>query len=152
MSFYTDPIKQGGWPQQWTIFYWAWWIAYTPMMVTFVTCISKGRTIKELIIGECIFGTLGCWVVLCSLGAYSLFVNQDNSQNLLATVQDSDTAQTVTLILNQLPGSSFMIIFYLVLGFIFCATSQDSCAYVLACISQDKESQKKKKSLNYHTD
>lgn len=49
MSFYTDPINKGGFPQAWTVFYWAWFAATAPFMGLFVARISKGRTIKELI-------------------------------------------------------------------------------------------------------
>ncbi|MGO3345991.1 MAG: BCCT family transporter [Marinomonas sp.] len=50
IAFWTDPIAKGGFPQSWTIFYWAWWIAYAPMMGLFVARISRGRTIKDIIL------------------------------------------------------------------------------------------------------
>jgi BCCT family betaine/carnitine transporter len=46
MSLYTDPVGGSGFPQTWTVFYWAWWIAYAPFMGLFVARISRGRTIR----------------------------------------------------------------------------------------------------------
>ena len=47
MALYTDPVNQSGWPQGWTIFFFAWWIAYAPFMALFVARISRGRTIRH---------------------------------------------------------------------------------------------------------
>ncbi|GIS69828.1 MAG: hypothetical protein CM1200mP9_06490 [Gammaproteobacteria bacterium] len=56
MSFWLDPIEQGGFPEDWTIFYWAWWIAYAPLMGLFFGRISRGRTIRQGGIGNCWLG------------------------------------------------------------------------------------------------
>lgn len=61
MSFYTDSVAKSGFPEAWTIFYWAWWFTCAPYMGIFVAKISKGRTIKQIILAECIGGTIGCW-------------------------------------------------------------------------------------------
>jgi len=60
LNTWTDPILETGFVQDWTIFYWAWWLAYGPFMGLFVTRISRGRTLKQLILGMVGFGTLLC--------------------------------------------------------------------------------------------
>ncbi len=64
MSLYTDPVGQSGFPQTWTVFYWAWWIAYAPFMGLFVARISRGRTIREVVVGEPGLGQLRLLAVL----------------------------------------------------------------------------------------
>jgi BCCT family betaine/carnitine transporter len=49
MSFYTDPVAKSGFPQDWTTFYWAWWLAWAMYVGLFVARISKGRTIRALL-------------------------------------------------------------------------------------------------------
>lgn len=48
MLFYTDAIGKGGFPQGWTVFYWAWWVIYAIQMSIFLARISRGRTVREL--------------------------------------------------------------------------------------------------------
>jgi len=62
MSLWTDPIAKGSFSQDWTVFYWAWWIVYAPMVGLFAARISRGRTIRELIVAQLFWGSLGCWV------------------------------------------------------------------------------------------
>ena len=60
MNTWTDPLLETGFVEDWTVFYWAWWIAYGPFMGLFVTRISRGRTVRSVILGMIGFGTLGC--------------------------------------------------------------------------------------------
>ena len=64
MSFWMDPVVKSGFPEDWTVFYWGWWIAYAPMVGLFVARISRGRTIREVIIGQVIWGSIGCMAFL----------------------------------------------------------------------------------------
>ena len=71
MNFWTDPFTRSGFVENWTIFYWAWWLSYSPFVGLFVTRISRGRTIREVIMGRLGFGTLGCAVFYMVLGNYT---------------------------------------------------------------------------------
>ena len=147
LSFNLDPLKQTNWPQNWTIFYWAWWVAFTPMMAIFVTKISKGRTLKELIIAECIGGTLGCWFILAILGGYSIYLQYYELLDISTIIKKEGIASACVQILQQLPLPKLMISLYLLLAFVFSATSLDSSAYTLASISTTKTSKEKDPSL-----
>ena len=48
--------KETNFPQQWTIFYWSWWIVYAPFIGLFIARISKGRTLKEIVLGTIVYG------------------------------------------------------------------------------------------------
>jgi len=56
MNFWTDPFSDSGFVENWTVFYWAWWIAFAPYVGLFVTRISKGRTIRQMITGMMFWG------------------------------------------------------------------------------------------------
>ena len=60
MSFRLSPLDEGGnqWIQSWTIFYWAWWIAWSPFVGTFIARVSRGRTIREFVIGVLLVPTI----------------------------------------------------------------------------------------------
>ena len=67
MSTWTDPARVPNFVESWTVFYWAWWLALGPFMGIFITKISGGRTIRQVILGSLGYGTLGtrcfssCW-------------------------------------------------------------------------------------------
>jgi BCCT family betaine/carnitine transporter len=64
MMFWTDPVNNTGFIEDWTIFYWAWWLAYGPFIGIFVTRISKGRSLREGRSGHAGHGLDGCLAVL----------------------------------------------------------------------------------------
>lgn len=135
MSLWTDPIAKGSFPQDWTIFYWAWWIAYAPMMGLFVARISRGRTIKELIIAELVWGSLGCWVFFAVWGGYSLNLQLSGVLDISAILTQQGIPAAVLAILKTMPMSSVVIAGFVLLCFVFLATTLDSAAYVLASVT-----------------
>jgi BCCT family betaine/carnitine transporter len=135
MSFWLDPIEAGGFPEAWTLFYWAWWISYAPMMGLFFGRISRGRTIRQLILGVLCWGSLGCCSFLAICGGYALALELNDSLQVVSILQANGIPQTVVAIVNQLPWGSVMIALYTILSFVFLATTLDSAAYVLASIS-----------------
>ena len=147
MSFYLDPVEKSGWPQDWTIFYWAWWIAYTPMMGIFVTKISRGRTLKQLILGMCLGGSLGCWFILSILGGYSLYLQKSGALNLTQLIGEKGFDATVISILTQLPFPEIVSVIFLLLAFVFTATTFDSSAYTLAELSSTSNEVQKDPNL-----
>ena len=135
MSFWTDPIVKSSFPEDWTVFYWGWWIAYAPMVGLFIARISKGRTIREVIIGQVIWGSLGCMVFFAIAGGYSLDAELNGIVDLSALLDESGIPAAAVAIVANLPGGTFTLAAYTVLCIIFLATTLDSAAYVLASIS-----------------
>jgi betaine/carnitine transporter, BCCT family len=135
MSFWLDPVEKRGFPEDWTLFYWAWWISYAPMMGLFFGRISRGRTIRQLILGVICWGSLGCCSFLAICGGYALSLELYGNLPLVEVLQDSGISHTVVAIVKQMPMGGFMLVLYTVLSFIFLATTLDSAAYVLASIS-----------------
>ncbi len=138
MSLWTDPVAKGTFPQDWTIFYWAWWIAYAPMMGLFVARISRGRTIKELILAELVWGSLGCWVFFAVWGGYSLNLQLTGELDVSAILTEHGIPAAVLAILKTMPFSNFVIGAFVLLCFVFLATTLDSAAYVLASVTSNE--------------
>lgn len=132
MSTYTDPFGSGKFPQEWTMFYWGWWIAFMPMMGMFVGKISRGRSIRNVMWGQLIWGSLGCCFSFMIFGGYSLYLQQSGIVDLAGILESQGQSAAIIAILQTLPMPKIMMIFLCVACFVYLATTIDSCAYVLA--------------------
>ncbi|SDJ28496.1 BCCT family transporter [Natribacillus halophilus] len=137
MSLHTDPISQSGFPQEWTVFYFAWFAATAPFIGLFVARISKGRTIRDLLSTVILFGSFGSWLYFGVFGGYGMNLELTGQLNFSEIVQESEQAVIVE-VLSSLPLASLFLIFFALLGFIYLSTSIDSAAYVLAGITTEK--------------
>ncbi len=132
ISLWTDPITKSGFPENWTVFYWGWWFALLPMMGLFVARISKGRTIREVVLYGVIFGSLGCWVYFAIWGGYAVNLQVNEGQDLTGMLYTKGIPATVLFILHTMPFSKVIIILFALLCFFFLATTLDAAAYALA--------------------
>ena len=134
MSFWTDPIERSGFPEAWTVFYLAWWFAYAPMMGLFFARISRGRTIKQVVVGIIGLGSLGCFLFMSIAGAYVLYLQSENVIDAIGIINGPGMSTLVAEVIAQLPAPTFILTVVTVLSVIFYATTFDSAAYVLAGI------------------
>lgn len=134
MATWTDPIDKTGFVQDWTVFYWAWWIAYTAFVGLFIARISRGRTIKQLILGVLGWGSLGTWVFLAVTGGYSLFLDVSGTLNVSEILANNDMSVMVAKILTTLPAPKAVLVLFTVLSIVFLATTIDSAAYIVASV------------------
>ena len=133
MSFELRPnnADKRDWINDWTIFYWAWWISWAPFVGMFIARVSKGRTIKQFITGVLLAPTLVTFIFFAVFGGSALFVEKEGIAQLseLAT-------ETVTfgMFENYPLGSilSFVTIFVIAVFFI---TSADSATFVIGMFS-----------------
>ena len=135
MSFSTEPMGTNHFPQVWTIFYWAWWISYVPVMGLFIAKISRGRTIRQVVVGTTLLGSLGCWLFQAVLGSYGLSLQLSGRIDTVANLSTIGEYGAIMELLGTLPMPKFMIALFIVLSFIFLATTCDSSAYILATIT-----------------
>ena len=143
LTFQTEPFRllAGGadaWPQWWTVFYWAWWVAYAPLVALFVARISKGRTIRELVIAECFWGTLGCWAFLAIFGAYSLYLQKSGILDVSGIRQSLGDPAACLAVMSSLPLKGFIVPLYTFMCVIFVVTILDSASFALANICTKK--------------
>lgn len=137
MSTYTQPFGDGIFTKNWTVFYWGWWIAFMPMMGMFVGKISRGRTIKNVVWGQLIWGTAGCCLSFMVFGGYSLYLQSSGKVDLVSILNNGTQSDAIIAILKTLPMPQIMMIFLCVVCFVYLATTIDSCAYVLAGVTTD---------------
>ena len=103
-----------------------------PMMGMFVGRISRGRTIRNVVWGQLIWGSLGCCVSFMIFGGYSLFLQETGRVDLASILQSQGQSAAIVAILRTLPMPKLMMIFLCIVCFVYLATTIDSCAYVLA--------------------
>lgn len=135
MSFYTDAAGEGGFSQDWTVFYWAWFVATAPFIGLFVARISKGRSLRELIGGVLLWGSLGSWLYFAVFGGYALNLQLENIAPITQILSEQGGPPVVVEVLTSLPLSFIVLPFFALLAFIFLATSLDSASYVLSAIA-----------------
>jgi BCCT family betaine/carnitine transporter len=138
MSLYTDPINQSGFPQAWTVFYWAWFAATAPFIGIFVARISKGRTIRELVFNVLLWGSLGSWLYFGVFGGYAMDLQLSGTLDLIGIQAESGDPSVIVAVLNSLPMPVLVSAFFVILGFIFLATSLDSASYVIASVATEE--------------
>ncbi len=134
MSFRTaafDPEQQM-WIQTWTIFYWAWWISWSPFVGVFIARISKGRTIREFLTNVLLIPTIFCFLWFSAFGILST-----NAQNQGAELTILSTEEVLFGTFNHYPLGMVLSIIALLLVFIFFITSADSATFVLGMLSEN---------------
>ncbi|MDF1616880.1 BCCT family transporter [Petrocella sp. FN5] len=114
------------WLGNWTIFYWAWWIAWTPFVGTFIARISWGRTIKEFILGVLFIPTLGSMVWFCVFGVLGTHQGLEVAKTALTSIPTA-----YFTIMDWYPLSGLISFVTVLLLFIFFVTSADSSTFVL---------------------
>lgn len=132
MSLWTDPIGNSGFPESWTAFYWAWWLGLGPWMWIFTTKISKGRTIREMILGMVICGSLGCWLYFGTMSPAGLFQQLNGTLDLVTTLKEQGPTQTIVAFISSMPSGNFFVFAWLFVGILFLAVTLDSSSYTLA--------------------
>ena len=132
MSTWTDPVSSSGFVESWTIFYWAWWIALGPYVGIFVTKISRGRTIRELIFGMLGYGSLGCAIFFIVLGNYALYLELNELLPVVQIVEKQSPEIAIAKIISTLPFGYWILPVVGIIALIFSATTYDSASYTLA--------------------
>jgi glycine betaine transporter len=134
MSLQTFPFRGLDWAETWTLFYWAWWIAWSPFVGLFIARISKGRTIKEFVLGTLFAPTLLTLLWFGIFGGTGLYLELEAGANF-AEKAIADVSTTLYLMFNHLPIGSFLSLTALILLFIFFITSADSATFVLGMMT-----------------
>jgi len=132
MNFWTDPFTNSRFVEDWTVFYWAWWIAYAPFVGLFVTRISRGRTIRQVIIGMLMYGSLGSWLFYMIIGNYSLSLELESVVSITNILNTQGHNEAIVAVFDQLPFATFVIAVFSIVSIIFAATTYDSASYILA--------------------
>ncbi|WP_411955305.1 BCCT family transporter [Alkalibacillus sp. S2W] len=144
MSTWTEPfaiidgIEETGFPESWTVFYWAWWLVYAPFVGLFIARISRGRTIRQVIVGSIVYGSIGCLLFFGIMGNFGLFLQITGEFDVVQILNDQGAPAAIISIINQLPFSNVMVAIFVFLSVVFLATTFDSSSYILASVTQKR--------------
>ncbi|MBY0223733.1 BCCT family transporter [Mammaliicoccus sciuri] len=129
MSFRTAPLDVGNraWLNDWTIFYWAWWIAWSPFVGMFIARVSKGRTIREFMIGLLVVPTVLSMIWFSAFGTTAIETQKAGIIDLASTA----TELTIFEMFSGMPWSSIISMIAILLIISFFITSADSATFVL---------------------
>ncbi|NMH70295.1 BCCT family transporter [Bacillus sp. RO3] len=127
LRFSPFNVEDNQWVKDWTIFYWAWWISWTPFVGTFIARVSRGRTVREFIIAVILVPTFVCALWFGVFGGTGLYF--DFVQGVDVAGQSLETA--LFYVYDQLPLSVMLSIISLFLIITFFVTSADSATFVL---------------------
>ncbi|MDK2968469.1 BCCT family transporter [Lacrimispora amygdalina] len=130
MSFWTETYRDTSWQGAWTIFYWAWWISWSPFVGMFIARISKGRTVREFILGVMLIPSLLSFLWMSVFGGTALYL-QTNNIGDIATVVSQDVSVALFAMLKHLPWTSLLSTVGIILVTVFFVTSSDSGSLVV---------------------
>lgn len=135
MSFNTDSIAKTGFIQQWTVFYWAWYLGCTISDGLWLARVSYGRTFREIAVVRCIWTSLACWVAFAVLGNYGMNLQLSGKINLSQIVIDSGNNAAVLAVLKTLPLSGPAIVLYMAVIFITLACGATAASTVVSILT-----------------
>ncbi len=135
MSLFTDPIGKTGFPQAWTIFYWLYWITYAPFTGIFIARVSKGRTLRSVIINTLLSGSAGCFFFFGVLSSLSMERQLSGAVDMVGMLAAGQDTKAIIDVVRTLPFSSIFMILFCVVSVLFLATTLDGAAYTMASTS-----------------
>ncbi|MCJ8339352.1 MAG: BCCT family transporter [Pseudomonadales bacterium] len=121
------------WYHGWTVFYWAWWVSWSPFVGMFIARISKGRTVRELMIAVLVIPTLLSAVWMSAFGGNALDQIQNNVGELTKGV--GDVSLTMFHMLAEMPMAEITSVLAIILVLVFFITSSDSGSLVIDSIT-----------------
>jgi choline/carnitine/betaine transport len=133
-SFRTGSYGNQEWLADWTIFYWAWWISWAPFVGTFIARISRGRTIREFILGVLLVPSGVSFVWFAILGGSAIELQLSGTADIAGAVADSPEAALFTT-LEHFPLSDVMSLLVIVLVALFFVSGADAASVVMGMLS-----------------
>lgn len=139
LSTSTDPLRTFSFPQNWTIYYWAYWMVWCVAAPFFIGSISRGRTIRQTILGGYGFGVGSTLVSFIVLGNYSMGMQMSGKMDFIAIYNETgDLYDLIISMIESMPQASLVMFIVLVTMVAFYATSFDSIALTASCYSYRK--------------
>lgn len=139
LATYTDPLRTTSFPQNWTIYYWAYWMVWCVAAPFFIGNISQGRSVRQVILGGYFFGVGSTILSFVILGNYSMGMQIRGIVDFISEYErNSDLYALIVSIIETLPCAKIVMTLVLVTMIAFYATSFDSIALTASCYSYHK--------------
>lgn len=127
---YSGVNEESTWQNSWTIFYWAWWISWSPFVGIFIARISEGRTLREFILGVLLVPTLFTFLWLSTFGGTALYQELIGNSSITESITNN-IATAIYYLLEQYPLTSISSGITIILVASFFVTSSDSGSFVV---------------------
>lgn len=135
MSTMTSQSAPDWWMQWWTVFFFAWFIGYGPLMAIFVARISKGRTIRQMVLTVAVLAPIATTIWFTLLGGSGIFYQFTGVFDLSEALNNFQFDVATLTVAATLPGGTFMALAILLLTTIFVATTGDSMSYAISVVA-----------------
>jgi choline/glycine/proline betaine transport protein len=130
LSFWSEAFSDTSWQQGWTIFYWGWWISWSPFVGMFIARISKGRSVRELILGVMAFPTMLSALWMSVFGGTAINLQLEGVRDV-ATAVNENVATALFDMLQAFPLTQLTSLLGIILVVSFFVTSSDSGSLVV---------------------
>ena len=139
MATWLDPLSENSFPQNWTVYYWAYWMVWCVATPFFIGTISKGRTIKNIILGGYGWGLAGTFTSFIILGNYGMAQQLKHGVDISGTIAASDNySEAILMVFDTLPLSHLGLLLLTITMIAFYATTFDSITMVISAYSYKK--------------
>lgn len=149
LSTYMDPLRGNGFAQNWTIYYWAYWLVWCVATPFFIALISKGRTLKNVVYGTFGWGLAGTYMSFIILGGYGLSQQFKHGVDTIGYIGNGgEMYDAILMIFDTLPLPALALLLLVITMIAFYSTTLDGITYVTSsysykCISADEEPSKR---------
>ncbi|MFC4168098.1 BCCT family transporter [Teichococcus aestuarii] len=134
-TFHMYAYDPNSWLGDWTLFYWGWWIAWSPFVGMFIARISRGRTIREFVLGVLLVPTGFTFAWMTVFGDSALWLHLNGVTTAVSTAVQNDVTLALFVFLEQFPLATLSSWLAMVLIVTFFITSADSAALVVSTIT-----------------
>jgi len=135
LGSWTESYRMdSNWQSNWTLFYWTWWIAWSPFVGMFIARISKGRTVREFLGGVLIVPAVLSFIWFSVFGGSAIYAEMFEGANIVAAV-DQNISTALFKLLEIYPLTTITSLLAIVLVFVFFITSSDSGSLVIDIIT-----------------
>lgn len=136
LSTYMDPLRANGFAQNWTVYYWAYWLVWCVATPFFIAIISKGRTIRNVIWGSFGWGLAGTYMSFIILGNYGLAQQMKHDVDAIGFIgSGGEMYQAILMIFDTLPLPWLALILLTITMIAFYSTTLDGITYVTSSYS-----------------
>ena len=136
LSTYMDPLRENNFPQNWTIYYWAYWIAWCCATPFFIALISKGRTIRNVVFGTYGWGLAGTFMSFIILGNYGLAQQLKHGVDISGFITNGGSMYDAILkVFDTLPLPELALGLLVITMIAFYSTTIDGITYVASSYS-----------------
>ena len=131
LSFWTETFEGTQWQNSWTVFYWGWWVSWSPFVGIFIARISKGRTVREFVLGVLLLPSMLTFLWMSVFGGTALSFELGEQGGIIAQAVEENVSTALFVMLQQLPLTAITSLIGIILVTVFFVTSSDSGSLVV---------------------